>query len=72
MSLIDQGEIQLSAKRKVSVSEYRGAIYVNIREHYLHKQSGEWRPSTKGIALSLAQWQILKDSMPKIDEQLNL
>ena len=46
-----EGKIELSDNRFVSVSSFRGRKYVNIREFY-KDESGELRPSKKGIALT--------------------
>ncbi len=40
--------LQLSAKRFVSVSNFKGKMLVNIREYYEDKESGETRPGRKG------------------------
>ncbi len=38
----------MSAKRFVSVSNFKGKMLVNIREYYEDKESGETRPGRKG------------------------
>ena len=43
--------IELSENRFVSVSSFRGRQYVNIREFY-KDESGQLKPSKKGIALT--------------------
>ena len=43
----------------VYVSEYKGAEYLHIREHYLVARSGERKPTKKGVALSIAKAQEL-------------
>ena len=50
-------------KRKVQVSEFKGRLLVNIREYYDDKVTGEEKPGSKGIALSLDQWKMLKDTV---------
>lgn len=61
--------LQLSKMRYVSVSEFRGKKYVNIREYY--EQDGDLKPGRKGIALNEEQWKKLKDHITEIDEQLD-
>lgn len=51
--------------KKASVSEFRGKKYVNIREYYLDKASGEEKPGSKGIALNKEQWEELKKLVSK-------
>ena len=42
-------------------------MFVNIREYYLDKNSGEMRPGNKGIALNVEQWNRLKEHVEDID-----
>ncbi|CAL8087277.1 unnamed protein product [Orchesella dallaii] len=58
----------LDKKRVVKINEFRGTVYVDIREYY--EKDGEMRPGKKGISLSASQWQKLKDVMPEIDSAL--
>lgn len=48
--------VQSIAKNKrqridVRVNEYKGTTFLDIREYFLHNESGEWRPGRKGIAV---------------------
>ncbi len=43
-------------KRRVTVDEYKGYPYVHIREFYLDKFSNQLKPGSKGIALTLDNW----------------
>ncbi len=36
---------------RVSLSEFKGRQYVNVRIYYMNEE-GEWRPTRKGITLS--------------------
>ena len=47
----------------MSVGEFKGMKLVNIREYYIDKATGEERPGAKGIALTVDQWNALKDSV---------
>ncbi|KAI9023878.1 hypothetical protein CLU79DRAFT_748605 [Phycomyces nitens] len=59
----------LSSKRKITVKAFpKGGAFVDIREFYTDK-SGETKHG-KGICLPLAQYKILKDLIPKIDEAI--
>jgi len=56
----------LSKDRKISVSEFKGRKFVNIREYY--DAGGEMKPGRKGIALSREQWDMftqVKDDVSK-------
>ena len=52
----------------VKVREFRGKIYVDIREYY--EADGEMKPGKKGISLTAQQYQKLKSLIPEIDEGL--
>lgn len=47
-----------------------GRVFVNIREYYEDANSGERRPGKKGIALSVDQWERLKEHMEDIDKAI--
>ncbi|CAF1149999.1 unnamed protein product [Rotaria sordida] len=54
--------------RYVSVSEFRGKPYVNIREYYEDK--GVEKPGKKGISLTADQWEKLKSLINQVDKDL--
>jgi len=57
----------LGRDRKISVSEFKGRKYVNIREYY-DAGGGEMKPGKKGISLSREQWDMftqVKDDVNK-------
>jgi len=58
----------LDPKRMVKINEFRGKVFVDIREYY--DADGELKPTKKGISLSASQYQKLKDLLPEIDEAL--
>ena len=60
----------LSAKRFVTINNFRGKLMVDIREFY-QDDSGELKPGKKGISLSGEQWESLKKLIPKIDAKLS-
>ena len=47
---IDKNEDKLA----VSIQEYNGTIYLEARQHYLCKETKEWKPTQKGITLTTA------------------
>jgi len=49
---------------RVVKTEYRGKFYVDIRKYYQDNDSGEWKPTPKGISVPYE----LKD---KVIEALN-
>jgi hypothetical protein len=54
----------------VSIRTFRGKVIIDIREYYEDKTTGETKPGKKGIALSVDQWEKLKDSIGIIDERI--
>ncbi|KAI1840628.1 hypothetical protein JX265_004517 [Neoarthrinium moseri] len=60
----------LSGKRRVAVSEFNKKPYVNIREYYDDKSSGELKPGKKGISLPLEQYNALLKAIPAINAHL--
>ncbi|KAH8827999.1 activated RNA polymerase II transcriptional coactivator p15-like protein [Flagelloscypha sp. PMI_526] len=66
----DNGEsyIELGKMKRLSVTSFKGKLYVNIREFYTDKGSGEVKPGKKGIMLTTEQWDILKVGINDIDE----
>lgn len=55
----------------VTVREFKGSVYIDIREFYEDKNSGELKPGRKGISLNAQQYQKLKELIPEIDEKLS-
>ncbi|CAF0705118.1 unnamed protein product [Brachionus calyciflorus] len=62
------GLYMLAKNRFISVSEFKGKAYVNIREYF--EKDGKSLPGKKGISLSVEQWENLKKNIEKIDADL--
>lgn len=58
------------AKKKVVVSSFKGQVLINIREWY--SKDGEWKPTSKGIALTKDQWKALCEMREDIDAEVAL
>lgn len=59
---------ELSRTRRVSVGQFAGKKLVDIREYY--EKDGEMFPGKKGISLTVDQFQLLKEHIPDIEEEL--
>ncbi|KAE8694425.1 RNA polymerase II transcriptional coactivator KIWI [Hibiscus syriacus] len=59
---------EISRNRRVSVRNWNGKIWVDIREFYI--KDGKQLPGKKGISLSLDQWNTLRDHADEIDKAL--
>ncbi|KAK3703087.1 hypothetical protein LTR37_014698 [Vermiconidia calcicola] len=60
---------ELSGKRRLQVSEFKGTTMVNIREYYNDKE-GKSLPGKKGIALSIDQYTAFLELVPEIERVL--
>ncbi|KAL1735497.1 transcriptional Coactivator p15-domain-containing protein [Schizophyllum commune] len=64
----DMKYVDLGGKKRASTSEFKGQRYINIREYYVDKASGEEKPGKKGIALNAEQWKVFKQNIDTLDE----
>lgn len=66
----DKGEEEwaLDRNRKVTVSEFKNKIYVNVREYY--EKDGKTLPGKKGISLTVPQWKKLLEHADEINEKI--
>ncbi|ORX63793.1 putative RNA polymerase II transcriptional coactivator [Anaeromyces robustus] len=58
--------IKLDTKRRVQVRTFKNMTLIDIREFFKTKDN-EYRPTKKGISLTLDAWKQLKDSIADID-----
>ncbi|KAK7595106.1 hypothetical protein V9T40_001539 [Parthenolecanium corni] len=58
----------LGNNRFANVSDFKGRIFVNIREYY--EKDGELKPGKKGISLTAKQWQEFKEHIDDIDSKV--
>ena len=64
-----EGRLELSTNRYVTVREFKGKVYVDIREFY--EKDGKTLPGKKGISLNREQWLNLRDNIDAVDTKLN-
>ncbi|XP_072966823.1 RNA polymerase II transcriptional coactivator KELP-like [Typha angustifolia] len=67
----DDGDLiicRLSNKRRVTLQEFRGKMLVSIREFY--EKDGKQLPSSKGISLTVDQWEAFRDAVPAIEDAI--
>jgi hypothetical protein len=55
---------------RVSLTSYRGHDLVDIRVFFQDEQ-GEWRPTKRGVSLSVDSFSELRDAIVKAEEMLN-
>ncbi|KAF2495440.1 PC4-domain-containing protein [Lophium mytilinum] len=60
---------ELGTKNRVSIAEFKGKTFVNIREYY--EKDGKWLPGKKGIMLPPEQYTILLAALPQIEKVLS-
>ncbi|KOX72217.1 Activated RNA polymerase II transcriptional coactivator p15 [Melipona quadrifasciata] len=59
----------LGNNRRVTVKDYRGKFFVDIREMYFDKELN-LKPARKGISLSIPQWQKLLSVVDDVDKAI--
>ena len=64
----DEIAYELTKKKRVSVSKWKGNILINFREFY--EKDGQMLPTKKGICLTEDSWCILKSLIPHIDKAM--
>lgn len=62
--------IALDKHKRLTVSEFKGKVYVHIRHFYEVKDDGEMKPTRKGIALSPELWKKLLSHADDINAAL--
>lgn len=55
----------LDKSKRVTLREFKGKWYVDIREFYM--ADGDMKPGKKGISLQLTQWHKLKEIVEDVD-----
>lgn len=55
---------------KIEISEFKGKTRVDIRRWFKVKGSDEFARTTKGISLSLDEWNLLKIKIDDIDQRI--
>ena len=60
----------LGMNKWVKVREHKGRTYIDIREHYVDKDTMETKPGKKGITLNCQQFQKLRSIIDEIDHEL--
>jgi|TARA_B100000513_G_scaffold182327_1_gene101773 hypothetical protein len=58
----------LGSNKMLRVKEFKGKTYIDIREFYEDKGSGEMKPGKKGISLSTDCWQKVVASLSQIQQ----
>lgn len=57
----------LGNNRQVTVRDFKGKLYVDIREMYYDKE-GSLKPGKKGICLNMSQWRKLLAVVEDVDK----
>ncbi|KAL3319026.1 Transcriptional coactivator [Cichlidogyrus casuarinus] len=64
-----EGRIDLTGNKYISVRNFKGRQFIDIREYYMDKSDGQLKPGKKGVALNVDQWRVLKSVISDIDEK---
>jgi len=55
---------------RVSLAEFQGSRFIDVRVYYHHKDSDEWRPTKKGIAVSPGKLAELRELLDTAEEEM--
>ncbi|MES0489280.1 MAG: transcriptional coactivator p15/PC4 family protein [Leptospirales bacterium] len=55
---------------RIEITEYKGKHYLNLRVWYTDKETGDYKPTQKGIALKPEFYAELKDGVLAAEEAL--
>ena len=61
-------EHQLSAVRKVTITNFKKQDYVQVREYY--EKDGTMAPGKNGLGLSVEQWAALQAAIPDLQAHI--
>jgi hypothetical protein len=56
---------------RLTVRQFKGKTYIDIRKFYEDKNSKEIKPGSKGISLTVEQWGHVKEAVEKVDEAIS-
>lgn len=51
---------------RVEISDFRGKTRVDFRRWYNDKTSGELARTSKGLNVTLEEWELIKETIPEI------
>ena len=71
-AVLKNNELAISEYKRASVAPFKGVVRVDLRTYYKHKDTGELRPTPKGISLSTSEWAQLKTHMDAIDRMIQM
>ena len=61
----------LGANKMLRVKQFKGKTYIDIREFYEDKDTGEKKPGKKGIMINVEQWGKITQSIAQIQETVD-
>eukprot|EP00826_Nyctotherus_ovalis_P033050 TRINITY_DN2665_c0_g1_i9.p2 TRINITY_DN2665_c0_g1~~TRINITY_DN2665_c0_g1_i9.p2 ORF type:complete len:137 (-),score=45.02 TRINITY_DN2665_c0_g1_i9:127-537(-) len=74
VKLDEEGDFfELDDRKRLQVRPFKGKLYVDIREYYYSgPQDTIFKPTKKGVFLSLDAWNKLVELVPEINERIGL
>ncbi len=55
---------------RVEISEFRGKSYLNIRTWYTDRDSGEYKPTQKGVSIRPEQYDQLREAVLAAESEM--
>ena len=65
---IDKGNGEIL---RIEITEFKGSKYLNIRTWYTDKESGEYKPTQKGVAIKPELYSELKQGIIDAETELS-
>lgn len=66
LATIDRNETE---QLQISVSEYKGKSYLNMRIYYTTDEGATWLPTKKGVTFSPEQLDLLSDAIEEAKKE---
>ncbi len=65
-------EIEKNSREKIrlSISEFKGKKLIDLRIWYEDKENQDYKPSKKGLSISVDKYQELKDAIIKLENMI--
>jgi len=67
----EESWIDLGTRKRLTVRKFKGKQYVDIREFYEDKETGQKKPGKKGVSLAADEWREVRRVADAVDRLLS-